>query len=368
MSSSKIYHIAVLPGDGIGPEVTDEAIRVLKAASSASGFSLAFEQCLVGGAALDACDDPLPDVTLASCRKADAVLLGAVGGPAWDDRKGSKRPERGLLKLRKGLGVFANLRPVGVSSSLAAYSPLRAERVAGTDVLIVRELTGGIYFGEPRGEMKTGGERVAANTMRYAEQEIARLARLAFTWAERRAGRVTSVDKANVLEVSQLWRDVVTQVRRDEYPHITLNHLYVDNAAMQLMRDPRQFDVVVTGNLFGDILSDLAATLPGSLGLLPSASVGGQVGLFEPVHGSAPDIAGQGKANPIGAILSSAMLLDELGEAVAARAVRRSVAAALDAGFRTADLTGKGGSSVSTSDMGDYVANVVIQTLSEVVQ
>ncbi len=353
------YHIAVLPGDGIGSEVTEEAVRVLRAAASAHGFSLSFDEHPVGGVALDRFDDPLPEATLRACRQADAVLLGAVGGPNWDHETGPRRPESGLLKLRKGLNVYANLRPVAVPASLAEASPLRADRVAGTDVLIVRELTSGIYFGEPRGVTHHVWKRIATNTMCYGEHEIERIARVAFKRAEKRSGRVTSVDKANVLEVSQLWREVVMRVHRDEFAHVELNHLYVDNAAMQLVRDPRSFDVILTGNLFGDILSDLAATLPGSLGLLPSASVGGAVGLFEPVHGSAPDIVGQGKANPLGAILSGAMLLDEMGEGAAAQAVRQSVEAALGAGLRTADLQRTGDRQVSTTEMGQAVVDAI---------
>lgn len=351
----KTYHIVLLPGDGIGPEVIAEAVRVLEAAADVHHFQLTFAEYPVGGAALDTEGDPLPEATLNACHAADAVLMGAVGGPKWDHFTGSQRPESGLLRLRKGLGVFANLRPVAVSESLADASPLRTERVAGTDVLIVRELTGGIYFGEPRGVAEENGQRVGRNTMVYAEDEIRRIARVAFRWAARRSGRVTSVDKANVLDVSRLWREVVAEVQAAEFPGIDLTHLYVDNAAMQLVRAPRQFDVVVTGNLFGDILSDLAATLPGSLGVLPSASVGGPVGLFEPVHGSAPDIAGQGKANPIAAILSAAMLLDALGEADAAAAVRRGVDEALSAGWRTADLWREGYRQASTSDFGEAV-------------
>ena len=355
MQPPKTYQVAVLPGDGIGPEVTGEAVRVLEAAASAHGFALAFETLPVGGIAIDLYGEPLPEQTQTACRQADAVLLGAVGGPDWDNETGPRRPESGLLKLRKMLGVYANLRPVSVPDSLAEASPLRTERVAGTDVLILRELTGGIYFGKPRGVTHHVWKHTGTNTMCYSEHEVARIARVAFQWAERRSGRVTSVDKANVLEVSQLWREVVTQVHHDEFPQVRLDHLYVDNAAMQLVRDPRQFDVILTGNLFGDILSDLAATLPGSLGLLPSASVGGPVGLFEPVHGSAPDIAGQGKANPLGAILSGAMLLDELGQSAAAQAVRRGVETALGAGLRTADLGGP----VPTAEMGRAVLEAV---------
>lgn len=363
---SRTYNITLLPGDGIGPEVTREAARVMTRVAAASGFALAFEEHLVGGAALDAAGVPLPEATRAACLRADAVLLGAVGGPQWDDRTGDARPESGLLQLRRLLGAYANLRPVTVPESMAGSSPLRADVVAGTDLLIVRELTGGIYFGEPRGRTREEGQEAAYNTMRYHEQEIRRIARVAFDWAARRRGHVTSVDKANVLVVSQLWRDVVAEVQRTEYPAVTLRHLYVDNAAMQVVRDPRQFDVVVTGNLFGDILSDLAATLPGSLGMLPSASVGGEVGLFEPVHGSAPDIAGQDAANPLAAILSAAMLFDHLGEAAAARAVRAGVEAALAEGWATGDLWREGRRRVGTAEMGARVAARAAQALAEV--
>ncbi len=351
------YHIVVLPGDGIGPEVTQEAVRVLEAAAEALGFQVHMETHPVGGAAIEAFGDPLPEPVLAACLKADAVLLGAVGGPQWDNLDRSQRPEAGLLRLRKALEAYANLRPVEVPEALANASPLRPELVAGTNLLIVRELTGGIYFGEPRGR----NGQMAWNTMRYTREEIERIARVAFQWAARRRGRVTSVDKANVLEVSQLWREVVSRVHREEFPELELEHLYVDNAAMQLVRNPRHFDVVVTGNLFGDILSDLAATLPGSLGLLPSASLGGRVGLFEPVHGSAPDLAGQGKANPMAAILSVAMLLEALGQDVAARLVRRAVDAALAEGVKTADLCRAGETPLSTEAVGRYVANFVRQ-------
>jgi len=353
MQEKNTYWIAVLPGDGIGPEVAREARRVLEAVSEAYGFCVEISEYAMGGAALDLYDDPLPPATLDACKAADAVFLGAVGGPKWDDRTGDQRPESGLLKLRKALGVYANLRPVSVPTGLADASPLRADVVAGVDLLVVRELTGGIYFGMPKGRTETE----AFNTMRYTTEEIERVAHVAFQWAEQRQGRVTSVDKANVLVVSQLWRAVVTAVHEASYPHIALDHLYVDNAAMQLVRAPRQFDVILTANLFGDILSDLAATLPGSLGMLPSASVGGSVGLFEPVHGSAPDIAGQGKANPIAAILSVAMLLDTLGENAAAGAVRRGVQAVLAARYRTVDLWRDGDKQVLTAEMGALIAH-----------
>jgi 3-isopropylmalate dehydrogenase len=346
------YEIAWLPGDGIGPEVTREALRVLDAVASAHDFAFTAEEHLMGGAALDETGTPFPDETRAACQESDAVLLGAVGGPQWDDYTGEKRPESGLLALRKALGVYANLRPVLVPEALASASPLRPDRVGGTDILFVRELTGGIYFGTPEGRTDDG----ARSTMVYSEDEIERIAHVAFQRAQRRDGHVTSVDKANVLEVSELWREVVTRTGEEHYPDVELRHLYVDNAAMQVVRDPQQFDVVLTGNLFGDILSDLAAALPGSLGLLPSASVGGEVGLFEPVHGSAPDIAGQDVANPIGTILSAALLLDELGEHDAAEAVRHGVDATLDTGFRTADLAAGDEEAASTSAFGREVA------------
>ena len=306
----------------------------------------------MGGAALDEAGVPFPDDTRTACQESDAVLLGAVGGPKWNDNTGDQRPESGLLALRKALGVYANLRPVRVSNALASASPLRPDRVSGADLLFVRELTGGIYFGTPEGRTDDG----ARSTMVYSEAEVERIAHIAFQRAQRRNGHVTSVDKANVLEVSGLWREVVTRLREEHYPDVALRPLYVDNAAMQVVRDPQQFDVVLTGNLFGDILSDLAAALPGSLGLLPSASIGGAVGVFEPVHGSAPDIAGEDTANPIGTILSAALLLDELGEHEAAEAVRHGVDATLDAGFRTRDLAANDEEAVSTSTFGREVA------------
>ena len=353
MADTESYAIAWLPGDGIGPEVTREALRVLEAVASAHGFAVTAEEHLMGGAALDETGTPFPSDTRTACRESDAVLLGAVGGPTWDDATGDKRPESGLLALRKALGVYANLRPVVVPEALASASPLRPDRVGGTDILFVRELTGGIYFGLPEGPTEDG----ARSTMQYSETEIERIAHVAFRRAQRRDGHVASVDKANVLEVSELWREVVTRVSKEHYPDAELRHLYVDNAAMQVVRDPQQFDVVLTGNLFGDILSDLAAALPGSLGLLPSASVGGEVSLFEPVHGSAPDIAGTDRANPIGTLLSAALLLDELGEAEAADAIRHGVDKTLDAGLRTADLASTSEEAVSTSTFGQEVAN-----------
>ncbi|WP_412069581.1 3-isopropylmalate dehydrogenase [Rubrivirga sp. IMCC43871] len=351
ISPPRPYSLALLPGDGIGPEVSAEAVRVLEAAGEVSGFAFETTEHAVGGAGIDACGDPLPRATLDACLLADAVFLGAVGGPDWDAVPPETRPERGLLRLRARLGAFANLRPVVVSDALAERSPLRPERVAGTDLLIVRELTGGIYFGLPRDRTATE----AYDTMRYAVAEVERIARVAFDWAEKRSGRVTSVDKANVLASSALWRDVVSRVGADEFPDVALEHLYVDHAAMEVVRDPRRFDVVVTGNLFGDVLSDLAATLPGTLGLLPSASLGGRAGLFEPVHGSAPDLAGRNVANPLAAILSAAMLLDALGEGAAADAVRAAVEAVVTDGPLTPDL----GGTASTPTVGAAVADAV---------
>ena len=350
------YNIVVLPGDGIGPEVMQEAQKVLRATARLFGFGVALSSHAVGGVALDGFGEPLPAPTRAACLAADAVLLGAVGGPEWDHETGPRRCEAALLGLRKLLRVYANLRPVQVFAGLAAASPLGAARVVDTDILIVRELTGGVYFGTPRGFSQENGQRTALNTMVYVEDEVARIARVAFSQARRRTGRVTSVDKANVLEASQLWRAVVQEVHAREFPDVALTHLYVDNAAMQLVLRPQSFDVILTGNLFGDILSDLAATLPGSLGLLPSASVGARVGLFEPVHGSAPDIAGQGLANPVGAILSVAMMLDALGETAAADRIRLGVKGVLHAGMVTADLGGTAG----TEAVGDAVCQAVV--------
>ena len=353
--SKDAYRIVLLPGDGIGPDVTREAVAVLELAAAHGDFTFSYKELPAGGAAIDAHNDPLPPNVLEECLASDGVVLGAVGGPKWDHLTGAMRPESGLLKLRKALGAFANLRPVFVPDALAEGSPLREEAVRNTDLLVVRELTGGIYFGEPRAREPEGDHEKAYNTMVYTTPEIERVARVAFDWAGKRRRAVTSVDKANVLVVSQLWRDVVQQVHDKDFADIDLQHMYVDNAAMQLVLNPRQFDVIVTGNLFGDILSDAAATLGGSLGLLPSASVGGRTGLFEPVHGSAPDIAGQDIANPIAAILSAGMLLDFLGESRAAEAVRHGVAEALDAGARTADLCRTGHRRVSTSEMSEEI-------------
>ena len=348
--------ILILPGDGVGPEVTQQARRVLEAAASASGIELAFEEGLIGGASIDAHGTPLADDVIARARDCRAVLLGAVGGPRWDDMPVDTRPEKGLLRIRKELGLFANLRPASVFPALADASTLKPEIVRGIDLLVVRELTGGIYFGEPRGQALVDGRREARNTMVYDEAEIARIARVAFESAARRRGEVTHVHKANVLEVSQLWIQVVEEVAK-EFPEVSLHHQLVDSMAMLLLREPAAYDVLVTGNLFGDILSDEAAMITGSLGMLPSASLGeGGVGLYEPVHGSAPDIAGRDAANPLAAILSAAMLLEHsLDAPEAANAIRQAVTDTLDAGHRTADLTASGGESVGCAEMGDRV-------------
>ncbi len=350
--------ILVLPGDGIGPEVTEQARRVLDAAASRHGIPLAFEQQKIGGASIDACGQPLSDAALARARASRAVLLGAVGGPRWDRLPVDRRPERGLLRIRKELGLFANLRPAAVFPALVDASTLRREVVEGIDLLVVRELTGGVYFGEPRGTALVEGRREARNTMVYDEVEIARIAKVAFEAARRRRRQLTHVHKANVLEVSQLWVQVVEEVAKD-YADVELSHQLVDSMAMLLLREPRRYDVIVTENLFGDILSDEAAMITGSLGMLPSASLGaGGIGLYEPVHGSAPDIAGQDRANPLAAILSAAMLLEHsLDAPEAARAVRDAVAGALASGARTADLLAPGepGPALGCRAMGDLV-------------
>jgi len=331
--------ILVLPGDGIGPEVVPVAVAVLERVADRFDFAIELDSALVGGKAIDETGSPLPPETLAKAAESRAVLLGAVGGPAWDDLPTLERPERGLLGLRAGLELFANLRPAILFEPLAEASSLKSELVANLDILIVRELTGGIYFGEPRGVEVVDNERRGFNTYVYTEHEIDRIARVAFDLAARRGGRLCSVDKANVLEVTQLWREVVSAAAND-YPQVELGHMYVDNAAMQLVREPKQFDVIVTGNMFGDILSDVAAMLTGSLGMLPSASLAADgSGLFEPVHGSAPDIAGQDKANPLATILSVAMMCRySLDAPDAADAIETAVHQVLAAGFRTADI------------------------------
>ncbi|MGH7355130.1 MAG: 3-isopropylmalate dehydrogenase [Candidatus Rokuibacteriota bacterium] len=357
------HKIAVLPGDGIGREVTPEAVRVLRAVGKGSGTTFEFEEGLVGGGAIDATGAPLPPATLALCRAADAMLFGAVGGPKWDDLPQEQRPERGLLGLRKQLDLYANLRPAKCFPFLVDASPLKREVVDGTDLMVIRELTGGLYFGEPRGlERAADGSARAVNTMAYSTSEIERVARVAFEVARKRRKRLASVDKANVLVVSQLWRETVTRLA-GEFPDVTLEHVLVDNCAMALVRRPTQFDTLVTENTFGDILSDEAAILAGSMGMLPSASLGGlagagggQVGLYEPVHGTAPDIAGQGIANPIASVLSVAMLLRYSVNMVAdADRVERAVERVLAAGHRTADIARPGEKALGTRQMGDLI-------------
>jgi 3-isopropylmalate dehydrogenase len=349
--------VLVLPGDGIGPEIVGEAVKLLKALQAQGAIAVELEHGLVGGAAYDAFGDPLPAQTLEAARAADAVLLGAVGGPKWEPLHISKRPEKGLLGLRAGLGLFANLRPAILYPQLAGASSLKPEVVSGLDIMIVRELTGDIYFGQPRGvETLASGERRGINTMVYTESEIERICRVAFDLARKRDRRVCSVDKANVLECTELWREVATRVGAD-YPDVALSHMYVDNAAMQLVRAPKQFDVMVTGNLFGDILSDCASMLTGSIGMLPSASLNaaGQ-GMYEPIHGSAPDIAGQGVANPLATLLSVAMMLRySLGAPEAAQRIEAAVATVLDQGLRTPDILSAGMRRVGTVEMGDAV-------------
>jgi 3-isopropylmalate dehydrogenase len=345
--------IAVLPGDGIGKEIVAQAVRVLRALS----LPLELEEAPVGGAGYEAAGDPLPEATLALARRADAILFGAIGGPQYDTLPRDKRPERGLLRLRKELGLFANLRPAQVFPELAGASSLKPELVAGLDVLIVRELTGDIYFGEPRGiATLDGGEREGVNTMRYRESEIRRIARVAFEAARKRGKRLCSVDKANVLETTELWRQVVTGMGKD-YPDVQLSHMYVDNCAMQLVRAPKQFDVIVTGNMFGDILSDEASMLTGSIGMLPSASLDERgKGLYEPIHGSAPDIAGQGLANPLATMLSAAMMLRySLARPAEADRIEAAVRKVLASCLRTADIYTEGCRKVGTREMGDAV-------------
>jgi 3-isopropylmalate dehydrogenase len=349
--------ILVLPGDYIGPEIVAEAVRVLEAVQTRFALELELEYALLGGAALDECGEPLPAQTLEKARAADAILLGAVGGPKWDHVERHLRPEKGLLGIRSELELFGNLRPAILYPQLANASSLKPELVAGLDILIVRELTGGIYFGEPRGiRTLENGEREGFNTYVYRESEIRRIAHLAFSLARKRDKRLCSVDKSNVLEVTVLWREVMEEVAL-EYPDVELSHIYVDNAAMQLVMAPKQFDVLVTGNMFGDILSDAAAMLTGSIGMLPSASLdqSGR-GMYEPCHGSAPDIAGQGKANPLATILSVAMMLRyTLAQPEAAEAIEQAVSAVLDSGLRTADIQSDGHTLVTTREMGAAV-------------
>ncbi len=350
----KSYKVGVIKGDGIGPEIIDEAIKVLDAVSVAQGFNLKYDEFLLGGAAIDETGVPLPEETIQGVKKCDAVLFGAIGGPKWDNLERHLRPETGLLGLRKEMGTFANLRPAMVYDELVNASSLKPSVIQGVDIMVVRELTGGIYFGQPR-ELH---EDKAFNTMVYTKEEVERIARVAFDIAMKRDKRICSVDKANVLEVSQFWREIVEAVAT-EYPEVELSHMYVDNAAMQLIRDPKQFDVILTGNIFGDILSDAASMLSGSIGLLPSASTGKGVGLYEPIHGSAPDIAGQGIANPLATISSASMMLRyAFGESVAADKIDDAIKKALAEGYRTGDLADFDAKEiVSCSEMGDIVAD-----------
>jgi 3-isopropylmalate dehydrogenase len=360
LTDQMLIKITSLPGDGIGPEVTRQAVRVLEAIATSFDHQLQVTEKNVGGAALLASNDPLPEDTVDVCLASSAVLLGAVGGPAFDKYPPKLRPEAGLLRLRKELGVFANLRPAVCIPGLENLSPLRAEVVRGTDVMIVRELLGGLYFGE-RSTVGEGGSRKASDNMAYSEQEIERIARIAFKLASGRRKKLTSVDKANVLDCSRLWRDVVNRVSQS-FPDVKLSHMYVDSAAMALVSHPAEFDVVLTENMFGDILSDQAGAVVGSVGMLPSASVGGKVGLYEPIHGSAPDIAGKGIANPLGAILSAAMLLRHSFQLeTEAASIETAVREVLANGTRTRDLAGQGQPSIGTKETGELVAGRIRQ-------
>ncbi|TVR44519.1 MAG: 3-isopropylmalate dehydrogenase [Planctomycetota bacterium] len=350
-----VYRISVIHGDGIGPEVNQQAVRLLVAIGERFGHQFSFHEYLAGGAAIDATGNPLPDETIAGVKDSDALLFGAIGGPKWESMPHHLKPEAGLLRLRSELGAFANLRPAVVYDELVDASTLKPEVVRGTDIMVVRELTGGIYFGQPRGIEGEGSERRGFNTMVYSVAEIERIARVGFETAMKRDKRLCSVDKANVLDVSQLWREVVIGLSK-EYPEVRLSHMYVDNAAMQLVRNPTQFDVIVTGNIFGDILSDAASMLTGSIGMLASASIGGPIGFFEPIHGSAPDITGKGIANPLAAIASAGMLLRYgLGLNEEADTVETAIRAVLGDGLRTADMAAPGQTALSTVAMGDAV-------------
>lgn len=355
------YCITLLPGDGIGPEILTVTVHVLKTIGTQLGINFQFQEGLIGGAAIDETGTPLPDETLKLCRNSDAVLLAAIGGYKWDNLPRHQRPETGLLAIRAGLNLFANLRPATILPQLINASSLKPEIVEGVDIMVVRELTGGIYFGQPKGIFETeNGEKRGVNTMAYTESEIDRIAKVAFETAQKRKGQLCSVDKANVLDVSQLWRDRVT-LMAENYPDVELSHLYVDNAAMQLVRAPKQFDTIVTGNLFGDILSDAAAMLTGSIGMLPSASLGLEnPGLFEPVHGSAPDIAGQDKANPLAQVLSAAMMLRYgLNEPDAADKIEKAVLDVLAQGYRTGDIMSPGMKLVGCQGMGDILLKIL---------
>ena len=348
--------LTLLPGDGIGPEIVTQAQQVLDTVASRFDHTITYHTHLIGGIAIDETGHPLPEETLGACLQSDAVLLGAVGGPRWDDPQAAVRPEQGLLRIRKELNVFANLRPIKVFPALASASPLKTERVEGVDILFVRELTGDLYFGTPRGRELVNGKRVGYNTMRYDEDEIARVMRIGFELARQRRNKVTSVDKANVLDTMRVWREVAHEIAR-EYPDVEYEDLLVDAMAMYLINRPRDFDVVVTGNMFGDILSDEASMITGSLGMLPSASIGGEgsIGLYEPIHGSAPDIAGKGIANPLATILSGAMLLRwSLGLHAEAEVIETAVSRVLADGYRTADIAA-GQPALGTAAMGEKV-------------
>ncbi|MDJ0658153.1 MAG: 3-isopropylmalate dehydrogenase [Crocosphaera sp.] len=355
------YRITLLPGDGIGPEILAVTVDILKIVGKQLDIDFQFQKALIGGVAIDETGKPLPEETLKMCRSSDAVLLAAIGGYKWDNLPREQRPETGLLAIRAGLNLFANLRPATILPQLIDASSLKPEIVQGVDIMVVRELTGGIYFGKPKGIFETEtGEKRGVNTMAYTESEVDRIAKVAFETAQKRSGKLCSVDKANVLDVSQLWRDRVT-LMAEKYPDVELSHLYVDNAAMQLVREPKQFDTIVTGNLFGDILSDAAAMLTGSIGMLPSASLGlDKPGLFEPVHGSAPDIAGEDKANPLAQVLSAAMMLRYgLNEPKAATKLEKAVLEALSQGYRTGDIMSPGMKAVGCKGMGEVLLRIL---------
>ncbi|MGK7956016.1 MAG: 3-isopropylmalate dehydrogenase [Crocosphaera sp.] len=355
------YCITLLPGDGIGPEILAVTVDILKLVGKQLDIDFQFQEALIGGVAIDETGKPLPEETLKMCRSSDAVLLAAIGGYKWDNLPREQRPETGLLAIRAGLNLFANLRPATILPQLIDASSLKPEIVTGVDIMVVRELTGGIYFGQPKGIFETETkEKRGVNTMAYTESEVDRIAKVAFETAQKRSGKLCSVDKANVLDVSQLWRDRVT-LMAEKYPDVELSHLYVDNAAMQLVREPKQFDTIVTGNLFGDILSDAAAMLTGSIGMLPSASLGlEKPGLFEPVHGSAPDIAGEDKANPLAQVLSAAMMLRYgLNEPKAASKLEKAVLEALAQGYRTGDIMSPGMKAVGCKGMGEVLLRIL---------
>ncbi|MFK8182852.1 MAG: 3-isopropylmalate dehydrogenase [Phormidesmis sp.] len=354
------FRITLLPGDGIGPEIMTVAVSVLQQVGQQHDIEFDFTEALLGGAAIDATGSPLPDETLAACRESDAVLLASIGGYKWDNLPRAQRPETGLLGLRAGLGLFANLRPATILPQLLEASSLKPEIVEGVDIMVVRELTGGIYFGTPKGIFEAEDGQRGVSTMVYHSSEVDRIGKVAYETAKKRGGRLCSVDKANVLEVSQLWRDRITALSAD-YPDVELSHLYVDNAAMQLVRAPKQFDTIVTGNLFGDILSDAAAMLTGSIGMLPSASLGADgPGVFEPVHGSAPDIAGQDKANPLAQVLSAAMMLRYgLNQPAPADQIEQAVLKVLDQGYRTGDIMSDGMKAVGCKGMGEALGNAL---------